>query len=72
MTCGVSADESDKRRKFQDLDENKWKAEGVDIFDMLLLVLRPVVLTFFLHNVGRNFDSQQCQLPYLSFPYLTL
>ena len=52
-------------------DENKWKAEGVDIFDMLLLVLRPVVLTFFLHNVGRNFDSQQCQLPYLSFPYLT-
>ena len=51
MTCGVSADESDKRRKFQDLDENKWKAEGVDIFDMLLLVLRPVVLTYLLHNV---------------------
>ena len=60
------------RRNFEDLDENKLKAEGADIFDMSLLVLRPVVLTYFLHNVGRNFDSQQCQLPYLSFPYLTL
>ena len=39
------------RRNFEDLDENKLKAEGVDIFDMSLLVLRPVVLTYLLHNV---------------------
>ena len=56
MTCGVAADESNKRRKFQHLHENKLKAEGVDIFQMLLLVLRHVVLTYHLHNVRRNFE----------------
>ena len=50
ITYGVIAD-GNYRRNFEDLDENKLKAEGVDIFDMLLLVLRPVVLTYLLHNV---------------------
>ena len=50
ITYRVIAD-GNYRRNFEDLDENKLKADGVDIFDMLLLVLRPVVLTYLLHNV---------------------
>ena len=75
ITYGVIAD-GNYRRNFEDPDENKLKAEGVDIFDKLLLVLRHVVLTYLSHmllHVRPNFgiltvNNVSCHI----FPFLIL